>query len=343
MRPTPASKTIRQSFMNIRYPNYLFAFFFLLVLASCAGTRNLANGNFVKQIDGINISYDIKGKGPVMIAGHPASGKIGYELTLKPLERKFTMVYYDPRGTGKSGTPNSLDQYSDGHLVNEIDLLRKQLHVNKIWIFGHSDQSIVALQYAVEHPENTAGLILSGTKYINSRESVIEERKRSEEKRKAESPWFNQVVKDWDYIIEHKTIIDSAGRDVKYAPIKWWCYDEETAEKVIPVYDSVGRNGRRRPVNNQLPFQTEEEVQEQYKRIAYYQSKYPTIKTHILILNGKYDTNITPESAEKLQRVLPNSKLILIDKAGHFPWVEQPEESFNALFNWVEGIKNKQD
>lgn len=55
--------------MNNDY-NYLLTSFFLLFLTSCAGTKKLKNGNFVNQIDGININYTIKGKGPVMIVGH---------------------------------------------------------------------------------------------------------------------------------------------------------------------------------------------------------------------------------------------------------------------------------
>lgn len=328
--------------MNKHYC-HLLVFLFLLFLAPGAWTQKLNNGNFVAKIDGININYTIKGNGPVMIVGHPTSGKIGYELSLKPLENKFTMVYYDPRGTGKSDAPDFLSQYSDENLVNEMNLLRKHLGVNTIWIFGHSDQSVIALQFVVDHPENTKGLILSGTKYIQSRESVIEERQESEKKRESESPWFNQVVKDWDYMIEHKTTTDSAGRDLKYAPIKWWCYDEATAEKVIPIYDSISKYGRRKPINNQLPLQTETEVQELYKRINDYEQKYSSIKVPVLILNGKYDTNNSPGSAEKLQKVLLNSKLVLIDKAGHFPWVEQPEKSFSEIYNWLDTIKNNEN
>lgn len=324
--------------MNKIY-HYLLGSFYLIFLTSSAWTQKLNNGNFVAKIDGININYTIKGEGPVMIVGHPTSGKIGYELSLKPLENKFTMVYYDPRGTGKSDTPEFLAQYNDENLVNEIDLLRKHLGVNKIWIFGHSDQSVIALQYAVDHPENIRGLILSGTKYIVSRESVIQERKESEKKRESESQWFTQVVKDWDYMIEHKATTDSTGRDLKYAPIKWWCYDEQTAQKVIPIYDSISKYGRRKPINNQLPLKTETEVQKLYKRIIDYEQKYSTIKVPVLILNGIYDTNNTPESAEKLHNVLVNSKLVLIDKAGHFPWVEQPEKSFSEIYNWLDTIK----
>ena len=82
--------------MNKAY-HHLLSFLFLLFLIPCAAQKRFNNGNFVSKIDGINISYTIKGKEPVMIVGHPTSGKIGYELSLKLLENKFTIVYYDPR------------------------------------------------------------------------------------------------------------------------------------------------------------------------------------------------------------------------------------------------------
>lgn len=318
--------------------------FLLLLLTSCVGcigTNQVKSGNYVKKIDNINLNFTIKGKGPVMIVGHRSSGKTGYELTLQPLESKFTMVYYDPRGTGKSDTPDTIEKYNYEYLVNEIDSLRNYLGAKKIWLFGHSDQSQIALQYAVDHPNNVAGLILSGTKYVENRDTVVQQRRNFETVRRSQSEWFNQVVKDWDYMIEHKTTTDSLGRDLKYATIKWWCYDSATSEKVIPIYDTITKTGRLKPINDQYPYQTEEQLQRLDQRTAFYQSKYPTIKTNILILNGKYDTNNPPNSVEKLHTVLPNSTLVLIDKAGHFPWVEQPEKSFAAIFKWLETVSNR--
>lgn len=85
------------------------------------------------------------------------------------------------------------------------------MNIEQIWIFGHSDQSAIALQYALKFPNNTEGLILSGTSLIGSREQSMERRKQSEAKRAEESEWFARVVRDWDYRIEHQTETNLEG------------------------------------------------------------------------------------------------------------------------------------
>ena len=66
-----------------------------------------------------------------------------------------------------------------------------------------------------------------------------------------------------------------------------------------------------------------------------FQKKFKDLKTKILIINGKYDTNNLPEFATELHFRLPNSKLVIIDKAGHFPWIEQREQTFNEINKWL--------
>ncbi|AYN01949.1 alpha/beta fold hydrolase [Chryseobacterium sp. 3008163] len=302
--------------------NSFFAFF--------ASAQGLKNGNFTEKIDGISINYTIKGSGPVMFAGHPNSGKTGYELTLKPLEKKFTMVYYDSRGTGKSSAPKNVEDYSLAKSVVEIEELRKRLNVDKIWFFGHSDQSGIAMLYSLEHPNHVEGMILTGTSLIASPEEIYNRKKESENKRIKESEWFSQVVKDWNYMYTHKTEKTPDGRDLSEAPLKWWCYDDESSQKVIPIMKEISKAGRRKPVNGQLP-QQEKELKYYYNQ----QKRFSEIKTKTLILNGKSDTNNLPEFAEQLHKTLPNSKLILIEKTGHFPWVEAPAQSFAEINQWL--------
>ncbi|QOW08872.1 alpha/beta hydrolase [Kaistella flava (ex Peng et al. 2021)] len=303
----------------------------LFIVISCVSKSKIEPGNYNEKIDGISINYTISGKGPIMIVGHPNSGKIGYELTLKPLEDKFTMVYYDSRGTGKSDAPKKIDDYNNDKLTNEIDLLRRKLGVSQIWLFGHSDQSAVALQYAVEHPQNVLGLILTGTSFIGDMDETIKRRKDTENKRKNESAWFLQVVEDWEYMYVNDTDKDKNGRDLSDAPFKWWTYDQETFEKVKPIIKRIAEEGRRKPIAGKSYYET----QTQRQKYLDIQKKFKTLQTKSLIINGKFDTNNPPKFAEELQRNLPNSKLILIDKAGHFPWVEQPEKTFEEINRWL--------
>ena len=300
-------------------------------LISCFSSSKIENGNHTEIVDNLNINFTVKGKGPIMLIGHPSSGKIGYEMTLKPLEEKFTMVYYDSRGTGKSEAPKKLEDYTAENSVKEIELLREKLGAKKIWLFGHSDQSAIALQYAVEFPKNVSGIILSGTSYVGSQNESIERRKLFENKRIKESKWFAKVIDDWDYMVANNTTFDKNGNDISTARTKWWTYDEETAQKVIPIVKEVTKAGRRKPIADNYYQETPEERQK-YLQI---QKKFKDLKTKILIINGKYDTNNLPEFATELHLRLPNSKLVIVDKAGHFPWIEQREQTFNELNKWL--------
>ena len=306
-------------------------FIFLTFLISCTSNFKIENGNYTEKIDNLNINFTVRGKGPIMLVGHPGSGKTGYEMTLKPLEEKFTMVYYDSRGTGKSETPKKLEDYSAENSVKEIELLREKLDAKKIWLFGHSDQSAIALQYAVEYPKNVSGLILSGTSYVGSQNESIERRRLAENKRIKESKWFAQVIEDWDYMIANNTTFDKNGNDISEAKTKWWTYDEETAQKVIPIVKEITKAGRRKPIANNYYQETPEERQK-YLDI---QKKFQDLKTKNIIINGKYDTNNLPEFATELHFRLPNSKLVIIDKSGHFPWIEQSEQTFNEIYKWL--------
>lgn len=310
--------------------NLLSYFLIICTLSSCQ--TQLQNGQYFEKIGDYKINYSIKGKGSdVMLVGHPASGKIGYELTLKPLEEKFKMIYYEPRGTGKSETPKSIDEYNQDDLVQEIENLRKKLNIDKIWLFGHSDQSAIAMIYALKFPNHTKGLILTGTSYVGTQEETFQRRRMSEHQRIKESEWFANVVKDWDYMIENKTDTNEKGKDISDAPLKWWCYDEASSQKVIPIVREISKQGRRKPINDEYYIETKEERQ----KYLSYQNDFNKIQCSVLIVNGKHDTNNPPKYAEDLHKVLSNSTLILIDKAGHFPWIEKKKSFFGQLDDWL--------
>jgi len=288
-------------------------------------------GSYRVALDGLQIKYVVKGSGPVLIAGHPNSGKIAYEMTLQPMEKYFTMVYYDPRGTGASEAPDSLERYNARYLVEEIEALRNQLKVEKVWLFGHSDQSTIALAYTLKYPQHSAGLILTGTSYMGTAAEMITRRKTTEAYRAAQSAWFAQVIKDWDYMQVSGTAVDSLGRDLSLAPIKWWCYDEASARKVIPIALEVAKTGRRKPVNGRFWQAGAEEIMTYLD----WQERFKEIKVPILILNGKYDTNNPPEYVKQLRNTLLNARLVLLDEAGHFPWVETPGPFFKTIEEWL--------
>lgn len=84
-----------------------------------------------------------------------------------PLERAFTVVYWDQRGSGKSfdrGIPRSsmtVEQFLND-LDELVDAVRGRVGRKKVTIFGHSWGSALGVLYAARFPEKVAAYVGSG-------------------------------------------------------------------------------------------------------------------------------------------------------------------------------------
>lgn len=58
------------------------------------------------------------------------------------------------------------------------------------------------------------------------------------------------------------------------------------------------------------------------------------IRCPTLLIWGKQDTVTPPKVAEEFNSYIPNSKLVWIDKCGHAPMMEHPEEFARHLSSW---------
>ena len=65
----------------------------------------------------------------------------------------------------------------------------------------------------------------------------------------------------------------------------------------------------------------------------------PKMKNKTAIIWGKQDSVTPPKVAEDFDSLLPNSELFWIDKCGHAPMMELPNEFNEAMFKWLK--KNK--
>ncbi|MDR2122796.1 MAG: alpha/beta hydrolase [Flavobacteriaceae bacterium] len=57
------------------------------------------------------------------------------------------------------------------------------------------------------------------------------------------------------------------------------------------------------------------------------------------IIWGKQDGVTPPDVAEEFHEFIPNSQLFWIDKCGHSPMMELPEEFNQILYNWLKEVK----
>lgn len=84
-----------------------------------------------------------------------------------PLERDFTLVYWDQRGTGKSfdrRIPRSSMTVAQflADLDELVDAVRARVAQERVVIFGHSWGAALGVLYAARHPQKVAAYVGSG-------------------------------------------------------------------------------------------------------------------------------------------------------------------------------------
>lgn len=80
------------------------------------------------------------------------------------LKEQFHFIFYDQRGSLRSPCPDSLISFS--HHIEDVELLRKELNIDKLNIVGHSMGAVLASAYAQKYPQHTNQLILLAPMYL---------------------------------------------------------------------------------------------------------------------------------------------------------------------------------
>jgi hypothetical protein len=151
--PTPSVLTMTTRLLfRIALYGWLSVSKHLLFAAAVTEEAKLAQGDFTAELNGLKLWYKISGNGPVCLMPTPAWGPSSdlWFRTLKPLEKFFTMVYLDSRGTSRSQHAKSTRNYTWDELVADLDALKTHLHQKRVLLMGHSEGGVQVLQVCVQ-------------------------------------------------------------------------------------------------------------------------------------------------------------------------------------------------
>ena len=287
--------------------------------------NTVPEGEFRAEINGLKLWYRVSGKGPVCILPTPGWGPSSelYYLKMKPLESVFTMIYLDTRGSGRSERPDP-HAYSMKDFVADIEGLREHLGVDTIWLMGHSDGGRMILNYASEHRERVKGLILVDAPAPDTSHG------RDREKRmllRSKEPWFDSTYSAFHRMPTTQKEFDTYMRAI----MPFFFASMENLERNRDVFDTVT-----------LSFDAQRGVGSSDQSSVDFGTFLPVLKIPTLVIVGD-DDFICPRSAsEYLHREIASSKLLIIGNAGHFPWLERPDQFFGGIQAFLpdSGYKN---
>ncbi len=271
------------------------------------------------NVNGINISYEVRGTGyPIIFIHGFGSKKEIWKPQIKEFSKKFKVIAFDLRGTGKTDRPNY--PYSMKMFVDDIKGLMDFLQINKIHLVGRSFGGMIAQHFALTYPELLDKLILiatnSGrpdTEWVeiikNNRLQEIELLKISPEKA------FWKKLR-W---IFHQNF----QKELKNNPKKIF-FNIFSAESLIK--ESIINPSRSQDIINQA----------EAMKTHYTLETLDQIRNKTLLIAASHD-RLTPKSVMiEIHERIPNSTLKTVDKAGHFMTLSKAPEVNKIILDFLE-------
>ena len=296
---------------------------FLLYSCICPGSyaqNRLSQGDHFAPLNGVTIHYYVTGKGPVCLLPSPGWGpSIGYlKSTLTPLEKYFTIVYYDTRMSGQTTGPVDTTKYTSNDFMNDMDSLRLYVNQQKVWIMGHSAGGFQVLNYGIHHNDHLKGIIvLDGIAGQDSLRSA--ELTRLVLKRQGQ-PYYQKGA---DIIF---------GKDTTNYTL------EESIPLVLPFYF---HNTNKIQDFLKLDVTQMSEMAHRYTAAAGFDTEYlfpdlGKITVPVLVVVGDDDFICDKVSqSDRIVKNIPSSYEIVIKDAGHFCWFEQPGQFYSECGSWL--------
>jgi proline iminopeptidase len=263
-----------------------------------------------------------EGKPVFVLHGGPGFGSYP-RLTQYFNPEKFLIVLHDQRGSGRSRPVGELRENTTQNLVRDIERLRGHLGIEKRGIvFGGSWGSTLGLAYAEAHPENISGMVLRGV--FTATQAEIDQIFNARGARL----FFP------DAVARLEGALPRGGRDFSHAGLLriFNSDDEALRSKVAAAWCRYGIKIGRLHTPDELVEQSFDAwdplpmcridchymsngcflEEGQLLRDAHKLTDIP-----VTIINGRYDMICPPVSAYRLHKLLPKSKLIIVEQAGH--------------------------
>ena len=85
----------------------------------------------------------------------------------------FRLIYYDQRGRGKSADEALPEEVTLTSEVDDVDKVRQHFHLESAALLGHSWRAVLALEYALRHPERVSHLILMNPAPVSASDFAV--------------------------------------------------------------------------------------------------------------------------------------------------------------------------
>jgi pimeloyl-ACP methyl ester carboxylesterase len=289
--------------------------------------NGLENGDHFAQLNGVDLAFRIRGAGPVLFVVSPGWGtgssylQKGFEF----LQSRFRLVFVDTRGSGRSGRPADAGKMGSSDMADDIEALRDHLGLARVPIIGHSNSGAIVLYYAERYPDHASKVVLVcsqviGLDWIKDTRVILRQR--------SDDPRYSEAVRTATDYFDGK--LDPGKTDAELTAF---------VGRILPLY-------LERPEVN-LP-QAREDLAGAISSYAFRAQNAADaaahidqagalgqVKANVLIMAGRKDWICPIALSERLHDDIINSRLVVFEQSGHFPWMEERDKFRRELTQFL--------
>jgi pimeloyl-ACP methyl ester carboxylesterase len=271
------------------------------------------------DINGIKICYEERGKGfPILLVHGFTGNKEGWIGQWVPLSQYFRVIRFDNRNGGCSDRPkipNTLEMLAD-----DIKGLMDFLKIEKAHIIGWSMGGIIVQKFAIKYPERIEKLILINTVMGAPNKQAVEilvnnslDELKFRTNNKEEAFWTSARL---GYHFKFRKEME-ANPNKKFYDL-WSVQDLIEHQNINPVtpQDVINQSNALYPPNSF------DELKE--------------IKLNTLLIAASHDRLTTKNALIELEKIMPNSKLVIIEKVGHSSPISRAPEVNEIIIDFLQ-------
>jgi L-proline amide hydrolase len=253
-------------------------------------------------------------------------------LHLKPYEALSDtrrVVFYDQLGAGNSAVaePHDPAMWTPELYVEEVDVVREALGLERVHILGHSWGGMLGMQYAAGRPEGLVSLTVESSppsvpdwmpEVARLRSELPPEveatLQKHEEAGTTDSPEYEAAT--MVFYLSHLCRVD---------PWPDWlveCFEKLEANP--EVYHSMNGPSEFHVIGSIKDWDITDRLGE--------------IRVPTLVFSGRYD-EVTPATTEAAHRGIPGSEYVVLEESSHMAQAEQPEETLELVRDFLSRVE----
>lgn len=269
--------------------------------------------------DGTQLAYDVKGgplggRDPLICIPGGAMREPVYLGDLGGLAERRPLVILNLRGTGRSARPADPQTYRADRMIGDVEALREHLGYERIDLGAHSAGGTLALLYAAAHPGRISSLTLITPSLRPLGLGPTDEHRKEARELRGDEPWYADADAAWQRIQQDE---DAATDEdwLLFARFYYGRWDEDVvAFETAPDSQVLNREAASIYASPEAldPERTKAELAK--------------LTAPVLILAAEYDSIPRPRVAALAADCLQNARVVVQQRAGHFPWIDDPAE-----------------